>query len=570
MTSRIGSALGGKYLISYRVGIAFLPVVIVTPAISEQLATGDSHFWRWVTASALATLICVIAIITIDKLFLQRRFILPYPYYAVFIAGFFFGFLKGALNQILADGLLHAGRLTLEFVVLRGANAALLGIVSFPLISSIAYSFNELSKRRRNSFGGLAEIERVISSGDNEDRSNLIARAEAQLSISKRKFERSIEYFSFENADLVARTIERLAEEVVRPLSHSVAPNTRRGFLPFTSFRDGIYLAPTVLLRSLPWITAFYGLSEIRNFIRGYGFTSGLLFLIIDVSLLVATLYLEHLVLVKLKPSISRVALTFLTFLFIYAYLRNLIIHPFTKLELYWNPAGNLIWVVFVILFTNFSGMWVLLQNSDQKMASSAYQEKYYEMIRKDYSQKSAEYQLARYLHGTLQTRLLASAFRLRNLPVDSRSSNYDDEIEKVLSHFDFSGNRMYEYQNLTLSSEIVNLIESWDGLLNISTKIEVSDGEISDKNTTAIRDILEEALANAFRHGKATEIIISIHLNNQDIVITSEDNGSHFRESKLGMGSKLFESATKGHWSLKRNLETSQTIFSAHLNLGQ
>ena len=105
-----------------------------------------------------------------------------------------------------------------------------------------------------------------------------------------------------------------------------------------------------------------------------------------------------------------------------------------------------------------------------------------------------------------------------------------------------------------------------WAGLLVVETNIEDIEEKVSGHLKRAIGAAIEEAIANALRHGFAKSVWIRIYEDTTGIVVEVIDDGVGPRAHDAGMGSRLYDSvATKG-WSLQFRLEGTGSILELHL----
>jgi signal transduction histidine kinase len=81
------------------------------------------------------------------------------------------------------------------------------------------------------------------------------------------------------------------------------------------------------------------------------------------------------------------------------------------------------------------------------------------------------------------------------------------------------------------------------------------------DRNSAmAVRELVREACSNSIRHGKATTISVSMHLNQEisSVSLTVSDNGIGFEVgSKAGLGTQMFDDFTTS-WRIISNIENT------------
>lgn len=165
----------------------------------------------------------------------------------------------------------------------------------------------------------------------------------------------------------------------------------------------------------------------------------------------------------------------------------------------------------------------------------------------------SVSRQWAQYIHGNLQSRLLAAAAILEQ-SVEGTNVTLKEaaivEATKIMSG-DFNPP---ESSNRGLLDEIEFQVAHWRDLI----EIEIDYTLEKDPSWTSVNEfgvVVEQAVANAFRHGQATKIVISIHVNNDGWVecnFTDNGNGVAPGDRYPGLGSSIFDSLAWGNWSLR------------------
>ena len=165
----------------------------------------------------------------------------------------------------------------------------------------------------------------------------------------------------------------------------------------------------------------------------------------------------------------------------------------------------------------------------------------------------SVSRQWAHYIHGNLQSRLLAAAAILEQ-SVEGTNVTLKEaaivEATKIMSG-DFEAP---ESSNRSLLDEIYFQVAHWQDLIEIEIDytLEKDPAWVSANDFGAV---VEQAVANAFRHGQATKVVISIHLNIDGWVecnFTDNGNGMATGDRLPGLGSSIFDSLAWGNWSLR------------------
>ncbi|MCB0141270.1 MAG: hypothetical protein KDE50_15295 [Caldilineaceae bacterium] len=114
------------------------------------------------------------------------------------------------------------------------------------------------------------------------------------------------------------------------------------------------------------------------------------------------------------------------------------------------------------------------------------------------------------------------------------------DEIDR-LEEYGRQANRevrtlLFELRPITLESRgLISAIESYHRQLTRSTQLKINVGvnhipdDIPPKAANAIFSIIQEAVNNVRKHAAATEIWLSIHVDNGQFSLAIEDDGSGF-----------------------------------------
>jgi hypothetical protein len=146
------------------------------------------------------------------------------------------------------------------------------------------------------------------------------------------------------------------------------------------------------------------------------------------------------------------------------------------------------------------------------------------------------------FLHGRVQSRLMASAMAISG----AKNSNDHDKLELELITLRTLAEAPFEkfetYRTLSLDTAIENLIQTWQGLLEITID-QVTLEILKDLDAFKISSIIEEALLNAFRHGHALKIEVAAEKNNSQIVLLITDDGAGPMLGAANLGSALFDS---------------------------
>jgi len=170
------------------------------------------------------------------------------------------------------------------------------------------------------------------------------------------------------------------------------------------------------------------------------------------------------------------------------------------------------------------------------------------ELLAAQNEERRIRMELATLLHGSVQSRLLTAAALLSQNP----SNTPNPEVEAALVNV---AGLLFDspVEDLGLRSGMELAAEPWRVLMDISISI---GPEVSDTvESVPLVHIAQEALANAFRHGSASSVRITINGDARHATMTVVDNGAFDpRRSQPGLGSALLDSLASGRWELTQS----------------
>jgi two-component sensor histidine kinase len=490
--------LGGKYAISYRIMLVFLPFIIFTTGATPTAGEHRNEYWAWTGASAIATCFAFIGLFFTDKVLWRNRFEKPVASKWLFVLGFCLGLIKGWLTDYFAMHLMGIEGLTAQTGLIRAINAGALGALGSPLVAAISYSRNYL-RNEFNSIGTITESSPLI-----REVNNLLDKARA-------KFTDCIKGKALTDREFIANELRKVADEILRPMSRNVAANV------FSIF-------PNAIIWGLPWLLTFWFAAQFREYESTFGLTIGILLLVIDLGFVTATSLLLQQIFKRVRNVNYLIAIpilfSFETYLMQQFRLNYL---PEGKI---WNPYLSFFSIVF--LFTLLNYFTTSLAIDQEKLTRT----------------------VARYLHGNLQNQLVMSAFRIQSL---ADTQKFNAEISQALSHF-----KLPEIQTLiggkNFDQSLSELIDKWSALINLKLSIEVDVNELEIARRVQI--ILEESLSNALRHSEAESASIELIRSENGFKLTVINDGLPFDKAQMGagLGSELFDQMSNRRWSLAPN----------------
>lgn len=91
----------------------------------------------------------------------------------------------------------------------------------------------------------------------------------------------------------------------------------------------------------------------------------------------------------------------------------------------------------------------------------------------------------------------------------------------------------------LNANEAIRNLVETFERSTNVRVTVEWANSPVDygGRVNVVLYRAIQEALVNAFRHGRATAVRIYFWLSEEDLRVTIEDNGRGSADAKMGIG---------------------------------
>ena len=195
------------------------------------------------------------------------------------------------------------------------------------------------------------------------------------------------------------------------------------------------------------------------------------------------------------------------------------------------------------------------LIRSDELMASDNLQSKVRDVVREEFT-KNLSHEWAVYIHGKVLTRLAATSLKLDVAARNGDVYTYNETVDSLLALLS-NPDADFDDASVDLQSEIASRLDPWRGLLEITLLI---DPEIADLRSPRVRDIgqvIEELISNSIRHGRAERINLRVaRSSTKDIEIIALDNSiipPPESQSRSGLGTRIFNLASDGRWSLTR-----------------
>ena len=168
---------------------------------------------------------------------------------------------------------------------------------------------------------------------------------------------------------------------------------------------------------------------------------------------------------------------------------------------------------------------------------------------------------LARYLHGEFQAGLVATSLLL-----ERAANTGDTELARhaLRSAVDILSQDHAQLSQTKISSPVARLekiSDGWRGIATVKFSVDWIEGlDASELNDAIV--LIDEAVANAVRHAKATSISINGVASGADLAIKILSDGAMMTHNAAGLGTKLFNELAS-NWEYSRRGEQNLLKFT-------
>ena len=352
--------------------------------------------------------------------------------------------------------------------------------------------------------------------------------------------------------DDVAELLRDTATNTVRPLSHRLA--ARALHVPP---RPSLITVVANIVRRQPFrplaLVLVYLVSTAPADVRELGVRTGLFIAFTSVISIVVITTVANRLMIR-QP--QRHALIFLTTVGViqvtslaFAPVRaSLADQPLSGLDVLLNVVVSIL----IILLTSGFGSWRSAHHDMLATVSADLAEQEKEALVRGHAIADVAREASRILHGAIQTKLVNCAVAIDNAQRTGDIEAVNRALLQARAVLEQPVQINEPRSDASLVDEVSRKCGLWSGLCTID--IDVLDG-VGDLRGSVARDagrVVEEALANAVRHGAASSMQVCIRADAGDaLVIVVDDNGTGPGRGRSGMGTNLLDDVSSGDWSL-------------------
>jgi signal transduction histidine kinase len=523
----------------------------------EATTYTPSEIFGWFLASAIGYLVFCAALYLAHRTVFKDRETAPTPIWWIFALGFAAGVLKGVTTAWISY--IYGFDLDLVAAIAsRFFAAGMLGLIGVPALAIVMHSLQEFREKRAQLIAEQVLVEsrelqsqEVIAAMSDQLRISI----ESDLDLLLEDLRESLEHKTGEipSWQLIADNLRETARDSVRSISHrlwekkseSVADLTLvdigRAMITTSAFPLRLIL-PILVLSAIPQTINDFGASALWLRLSALSASTALIYKIAELLIRrfpkwKLSLYIGALIVASIAP----LAFGHLVF-------GDPIDAQFIGIGIVlaiWLP---MLTMTCGLLDTALKQRKEILHDLTTQIDKSRVRS-----ISEDNETIRLSNDMAKYLHGNLQSRLMASAFAIEVAGRAQDASALTAEIQKARQSIQTPFDQFTTHELKPVSNELQKLLKMWDGILVTELNFAGSDEFVSPSDTRNIIHIVEECFSNSLRHGLATEATIVLIATETGASLTVIDNGLGPREGSPGLGSSLFNSIAGSNWSLAR-----------------
>ena len=375
--------------------------------------------------------------------------------------------------------------------------------------------------------------------------------------------------------DSMSSKVREISVNAVRTLSHRLRTSDADNVVTPGLFQLVKTTVKTEPFRTLDLAVIIF-LTFIVTEIRRFGFVRGAGLLAIGVLVLICICELAN----KLMRSLPSAHLFIFSTAFVLVQVNTVatdlvrsrwgaraITFPNLALEIVFSAILIFLSSAFPIWRRQHLGSIAIVRNSlDERSAQVAMRNSYLSLVTQE---------AAQVLHGSVQSRLQACAMSI-DVAVNEKDLNairraLDEAWSALVRPISGAKLESDEPSQSHLGTLVERKVDLWKDLVNINWKVEPSSSEVDRSIAIAAGEVIEEAMGNAIRHGKATVIDIEVVVTEPAIKITVTDNGRPDEDVSArliggGTGLSMVDIRSSGKWSIERRDES--TVLQAMLTM--
>lgn len=339
------------------------------------------------------------------------------------------------------------------------------------------------------------------------------------------------------------------AQDAIAPLSRQLWMSAKESYP-----KIGLLNVVTHSIRSQPfrpWDLAFLTMClSLLDRVSRIGVQRGLIVTSLIVLIIVVEFSIANKVMLRIAQLRSQIFLGTIVLVEIQTILvviweRHVMSEPLSFAEIFVSVLASL----FLIFLTVGLRSLDLLQGEVARFVMMSMEGERIESMTRDRQISAAVREMARELHGSVQTRLVSCALALDKAAEAGDSESVNAALLEARRILDPPVATSADAV-MTIEGEVTRKIDVWKMLCVCTTVIDVEAHTSECANR--VGRVVEEAITNAVRHGGASSVEINVVGATGSVRVTVTDDGNGPARGNPGLGSAILDHATEGNWALE------------------
>jgi signal transduction histidine kinase len=225
-------------------------------------------------------------------------------------------------------------------------------------------------------------------------------------------------------------------------------------------------------------------------------------------------------------------------------------------------------WLILIIVVVGFVSSFFYGQSAESEFLEKQISKEKLEMLILKREEERLSRELAKYLHGTIQSRLMASAMALERAGRKGDKKALERELEEAYKSLRVPSAEYFSTPEESFKDEVNKVVSKWNDLMKVKVRIGANIPNIPSHKSQEIGNVINEGLSNSFRHGNATKVDVSVTSKLGQIYVVVKDDGSGIDGGKPGLGTEWFKAIAGNAWSLSSNDSGPGTTLELRINV--
>lgn len=556
--------VGGRWAVSRTGWLITLPFALLGTVLAHAgQISGLRALALWLVIGVLAWGALGVATLVAHLTVLRSRETHPVPVAVIVVVGSTLGAIRSLAVGVAADGL---GLVNPTEWPMRALGGAVLGSVWIPLMAATLDAHDRYRKARDHLITArLAERVQALGTAEQTEalRRELLQGIDENLSEATADLRKRIERLrradssTQDELETLATDLSHAALDAVRPLSQQLwdADDARiPGMRPREILRATINAASLKPLASV-------GIGLVAS-MTGISANEGIV-VAAQATVPVSALMLVWLTAVEgLRRRTTQVRPTLYAIGIIGAAMVALLLAPLLQsagvsraTSLGWAAMGALIFAPSIIMLgvsevVARERMSVLEQLHEQLLGTRLHR------IAADERATAVRRELSEFLHGTVQSQLMAASLAVANAQRTGDRALLERGLDSAAAALNVRQARL-EVDPGDLLGGIRAVAASWQGLVDVKLDVpDTRDTTVTPHVAQLAASVVREALANAVRHGQARLVWVRVRHDDEHLTVIVENDGSAPTGLRPGLGSTLLDRVAPHGWTLETREE--------------